>query len=522
MRDSARHSATCRRAIATLVLVLALAAAAPAEEAKPAAPKPAPKPAAPAIDPAAERAAAREALVHAYQKEYTFLADEERALQARLAEVQADHARRAGEAQTELTALEERLRTCERDLEARRARLAKVDEQASGGDDTGEALAAILAQAGGVVPGFDGVAPEPAGVDRALAAVVGSLRDRGSIRKVAGVFFLPSGAEARGDVVWIGSVACLGASAQGAGALVPAGSGALQLWSPEGGDGSDARAAREAAAGRLPDVLPLYVFESLDKAVEQKAKVSLAAYISRGGDVAWVIVSLGCVTVLLVLTRIVILTLARGDPDPLLAQVVPLVESGRRDQALALARGWRGSAARVVEAMLPQLGHGAERLEGVAAERTLAQLQRLERFETAILVTASISPLLGLLGTVTGMISTFDVITLFGSGDPKLLAGGISEALVATAMGLYVAIPAVLLGNALSTWTEGLRAGMERAALRLLLVEAEMEERRLAAEAMPAPARARAPRADDTPEPAEDEADGRESGVEELAGAGAP
>lgn len=514
------------RLLAPLALLLTLALAAPAQETKPKT-APAPKPAAPAPDPVAERAAAREALVHAYQKEYTFLADEERALQARLAEVQADHARRAGEAQAELTALEERLRTCERDLEARRAQLAKVDAQAAGGDDTGEALTAILAQAAGVLPGLDPSSPEPARVDQALAAVVDSLRDRGSVRKVAGSFFLPSGAEARGDVVWIGSVACLGASPQGAGTLVPAGSGALQLWAPEGSS-PDAAAAREAAAGRLPDVLPLYVFESLDKPVEQKAKVSLAAYISRGGDVAWVIVSLGAVTVLLVLTRVVILIRARGDPDPLLAQVVPLVEAGRRDQALTLARGWRGSAARVVEAMLPQLGHGAERLEGVAAERTLAQLQRLERFETAILVTASISPLLGLLGTVTGMISTFDVITLFGSGDPKLLAGGISEALVATAMGLYVAIPAVLLGNALSTWTEGLRAGMERAALRLLLVEAELEERRLAAEgagrltAPPAEARTRAPRADDTPEPVEDEADGRESGVEELAGAGAP
>ncbi|MDD9932822.1 MAG: MotA/TolQ/ExbB proton channel family protein, partial [Myxococcales bacterium] len=56
-----------------------------------------------------------------------------------------------------------------------------------------------------------------------------------------------------------------------------------------------------------------------------------------------------------------------------------------------------------------------------------------------------VAPLLGLLGTVTGMIATFQAITLFGTGDPKMMAGGISEALVTTMLGLYVAVPLVLL-----------------------------------------------------------------------------
>ena len=55
------------------------------------------------------------------------------------------------------------------------------------------------------------------------------------------------------------------------------------------------------------------------------------------------------------------------------------------------------------------------------------------------------APLLGLLGTVTGMINTFQAITLFGTGDPKLMAGGISQALVTTVLGLCVAVPTVLL-----------------------------------------------------------------------------
>ncbi len=65
-------------------------------------------------------------------------------------------------------------------------------------------------------------------------------------------------------------------------------------------------------------------------------------------------------------------------------------------------------------------------------------------------VLAAVSPLLGLLGTVTGMIETFQSITLFGTGDPKLMSGGISQALVTTQLGLAVAIPLVLLHSLLT------------------------------------------------------------------------
>ena len=64
---------------------------------------------------------------------------------------------------------------------------------------------------------------------------------------------------------------------------------------------------------------------------------------------------------------------------------------------------------------------------------------------TLIKIISVVAPLIGLLGTVTGMINTFQAITLFGTGDPKLMAGGISQALVTTVLGLVVAIPMVFL-----------------------------------------------------------------------------
>jgi biopolymer transport protein ExbB len=67
-----------------------------------------------------------------------------------------------------------------------------------------------------------------------------------------------------------------------------------------------------------------------------------------------------------------------------------------------------------------------------------------------IKVVSAVAPLMGLLGTVTGMIKTFQVITLYGAGDPKMMAGGISQALMTTVLGLVVAIPMVLLHTVVS------------------------------------------------------------------------
>lgn len=86
-----------------------------------------------------------------------------------------------------------------------------------------------------------------------------------------------------------------------------------------------------------------------------------------------------------------------------------------------------------------------ETLELKLGEAILAETPRLERFLTMLKIISTVSPLLGLLGTVTGMITVFQAITLFGTGDPKIMAGGISAALVTTVIGIVVAVPMILL-----------------------------------------------------------------------------
>ncbi|SFT33233.1 MotA/TolQ/ExbB proton channel family protein [Halomonas saccharevitans] len=109
-----------------------------------------------------------------------------------------------------------------------------------------------------------------------------------------------------------------------------------------------------------------------------------------------------------------------------------------------------------------------EALEARLDEALLAELPRLERGQALVKLLAAVAPLLGLLGTVTGMIGTFQSITVFGTGDPQLMAGGISQALVTTVLGLITAVPLMLAHTTLasrSRWLSGVIEGHASAAL---------------------------------------------------------
>ncbi len=97
----------------------------------------------------------------------------------------------------------------------------------------------------------------------------------------------------------------------------------------------------------------------------------------------------------------------------------------------------------------------------------LQQRNRLERWLGGIAMTASVAPLLGLLGTVSGMIATFKAMTLFGSGDPNVVSGGIAEALITTELGLVVAIPALLAHALMSRRVKSYFAQLENDAVHL-------------------------------------------------------
>ncbi len=118
-----------------------------------------------------------------------------------------------------------------------------------------------------------------------------------------------------------------------------------------------------------------------------------------------------------------------------------------------------------------------ETLELKLDEAILKETPAIERFLTLIKVIAAISPLMGLLGTVTGMINTFQAMTLFGTGDPKLMAGGISQALVTTVLGIVVALPTLFLHSIVAGWSKGIIHTLEEQSAGIIAVHAEQGQK---------------------------------------------
>jgi len=159
--------------------------------------------------------------------------------------------------------------------------------------------------------------------------------------------------------------------------------------------------------------------------------------VQQGGIVGYVIISLGILGMLLALERMIMLGLAGRKVK---AQLKRGSESPSSDNALG----------RVLQIYQKNQQVDTETLELKLGEAILKETPSLQRGILFIKVISVVSPLLGLLGTVTGMIQTFQAITLFGAGDPTIMAGGISQALMTTVLGLCVAIPTVLLHTIVS------------------------------------------------------------------------
>ncbi len=403
-------------------------------------------------------------LDQAYQKEFAYLVAEKRALEARRRTVQAESRTELRRAESELDGLQARLLAKERSADAVEARLADVDEAAIAAEQRIDLVNATVSQAGEAI-GVDVRADLGRGEQLAavFAAAESTLAKGASIEVREGDFFLPDGAQATGQVVQVGHIAAYGVSTQGSGALLPLGDGRLMLRAAGGGE-SDAKAL---AAGKRPGALDAFLLESLDKPITERTETTAIETIEAGGVVAWIIVGLGIIAMILGAIRAVLL-FQMGRGLTLMSELVKL--AGRGDVAVARDRAKKSgvAAGRVAAALLKSSSLDREGLQDVAAEALLKEQPALDRFGALIFVVAAVAPLLGLLGTVTGMIATFEIITEFGTGDPKMLSGGISEALITTQLGLVVAIPAVVLGNILKGRATTVGDALEAGALSLI------------------------------------------------------
>jgi len=153
---------------------------------------------------------------------------------------------------------------------------------------------------------------------------------------------------------------------------------------------------------------------------------------------------------------------------PLVREVESLVTHQRIDEALAVCDREESPLARIFATALRASGKSREHLKVLVEEVGSREAAPVERYLGLMATIASIAPLLGLLGTVLGMIKAFNVIALAGVGTPATLGGGISEALITTATGLAVSIPTILLHRYLTSRADAVVLEMEEHSLHLV------------------------------------------------------
>ncbi len=203
----------------------------------------------------------------------------------------------------------------------------------------------------------------------------------------------------------------------------------------------------EASRGEL---LPIIVDPTGGSLMGMMSYVpTLQERVEQGGVIGFIIIVLGGLGLLMTLWRILYLSVIHVSMRRQLTQLDQPSSKNPLGRVLLSAKGFIEDAGREGSSR-----EESGRVQYKLDEAVLAEVPRLERSHNLIKLLAAMSPLLGLLGTVTGMIVTFQAISLFGSGDPKLMASGISQALVTTVLGLVMAIP-LLFGHSLISSLSG-------------------------------------------------------------------
>ena len=187
-------------------------------------------------------------------------------------------------------------------------------------------------------------------------------------------------------------------------------------------------------------------------------KPTLLEKVKEGKEVGYVIIGLGLIGLLLAIWRFLALT---------------TTSAAVNRQVKNIGKPGNNPLGRVLKVYNESSDANTETLELRLSEAVLKETPKLNKMLAFLKIIAVVAPLLGLLGTVTGMINTFQAIQLYGTGDPKLMAGGISQALVTTVLGLVVAIPMVFLHSIVASKAKGVSEIITQQAAGMIAERAE-------------------------------------------------
>lgn len=195
-------------------------------------------------------------------------------------------------------------------------------------------------------------------------------------------------------------------------------------------------------------------------------KLDLMSQIKNGGPLVWPILSILCLALIILFERFVFFFSKQVKMKSFMMKIENLITREEWVECEKLLESEKKCLIpKVLLKALPFRNQSRQDMENVLQEAILSEIPGIERFLSTLGILAAIAPLMGLLGTVTGMINTFHVITYYGAGDPKMMSSGISEALVTTMLGLSVAIPIMLFYTLLNRRVELLISGMEEKAV---------------------------------------------------------
>jgi len=212
-------------------------------------------------------------------------------------------------------------------------------------------------------------------------------------------------------------------------------------------------------------------------------------YMEKGGPVMWPILILSIIGFAVMIERAWVLRKARINVNEFLAKIrkALMVNRSLRD-AVKICEQYQGPVASVMKAGLLKHGQPKDDVEKTIENAAMYETTRLERGLGVLATAANIEPMLGFLGTVTGMINSFDALAKSGLSNPGLVAAGISEALITTAAGLIIAIPMQLAYNYFTTRINKFVRDVETSTNMLLETYGEMERGGILPDRVPEPA----------------------------------
>ncbi|MBD3372101.1 MAG: MotA/TolQ/ExbB proton channel family protein [Candidatus Coatesbacteria bacterium] len=228
----------------------------------------------------------------------------------------------------------------------------------------------------------------------------------------------------------------------------------------EGAEGAEDAEAAEDAEEAAPEELPVEEAEGEAGSVQD--------YFAKGGPVMYPLLLTSVLAGAYIIERLFTYQFAKINARKFTDEVVSLVKAGKRTEAIEKCKEYRGPIAAVFRAVLQRADRGVAAAEKTAANAGAVELAFLERGLIVLASVSTIAPILGFLGTVTGMIRAFEGIARAGEVKPTVVASGISEALITTATGLAIAFPVLIMYNYFTSRIDRFVLEMEESTTELI------------------------------------------------------